>query len=231
MAGKNGKVREIWGREFTIVNNGLDEGEVFAFVGSLIDQNNEYAEKLEHLDSLIKLGESTVIEADSEAERIKLQANERVDEEVRAVLTGAEEQARAAAERITAEAEKNAFDRISASEQLAQDMLAMAAENADAEAKRIVDEVMATVQDKLSAAEKMAHDIVQGAKTEARQKVREVKDKAKSDARITRREASQLKERSKKLAQNEIREKLEMAYHELVAVWDSPGTDHIKGNI
>ena len=93
-----------------------------------IDENNEYAEKLEHLDSLIKLGESTVIEADSEAERIKLQANERVDEEVRAVLTEAEEQARAAAERIIAEADKNAFDRISASEQLAQDMLAMAAD-------------------------------------------------------------------------------------------------------
>ena len=47
--------RDLWGRKFKIVKNGLDEAEVLSFIGGLIDQNNALASKLEHLDSLTKL--------------------------------------------------------------------------------------------------------------------------------------------------------------------------------
>ena len=50
--------------------NSLD-GEVASFITSLIDQNAELANKLEHIDSLAELAEKTVIEAGKEAERIK----------------------------------------------------------------------------------------------------------------------------------------------------------------
>ncbi|MGB2884882.1 MAG: hypothetical protein WBC47_04765, partial [Dehalococcoidia bacterium] len=86
MESDNGKVTEVWGQKFQIVKNGLDEREVLSFVGSLIDQNNEYAEKLEHFDALIRLGESTVIEADKEAGRIKTEAKEEADENTRVIL-------------------------------------------------------------------------------------------------------------------------------------------------
>jgi hypothetical protein len=43
MGTQSDKVKELWGRNFKIVKNGLDEAEVFSFVGNLIDQNNEYA--------------------------------------------------------------------------------------------------------------------------------------------------------------------------------------------
>ena len=91
----NGKTREIWGREFQLVKQGLDEREVFSFVGGLIDRNNEYSEKLEHLDSLVKLGENTIIEADQEAERIRQQACDNANKEAEAILAQAEEEARA----------------------------------------------------------------------------------------------------------------------------------------
>ena len=45
--------KELWGRKFRIVNKGLDEAEVSAFVSSLTGQDNGLAEKLEHFDSLV----------------------------------------------------------------------------------------------------------------------------------------------------------------------------------
>ena len=138
MQTKNGKVRELWGRKFRIIKNGLDEREVFSFISSLIDQNNEYARKQEHLDSLIRLAENTVIEADKQAESIKIEAEEEASEKAKEIINQAEEQAKAEAEGIIAEAEKSSLDRIAASEHLAQDMIKAAEEKARAQAEKIV---------------------------------------------------------------------------------------------
>ena len=45
--------KELWGRKFRIVNSGLDEAEVSAFVNSLAEQDNGLVEKLKHIDSLV----------------------------------------------------------------------------------------------------------------------------------------------------------------------------------
>jgi vacuolar-type H+-ATPase subunit H len=217
MTGKNGKVREIWGRQFTIVKNGLDEGEVFSFVGSLIEQNNDYAEKLEHLDALTRLGESTVVEAEREAERIRLQAHEIASEETRAVVAELEEKAKVEAQRIIAE-----------SEQLAQEMLKSAEETARAQAERIIAEAEANIQSRLSAVEQLAQDIIRGVETDAKRKAKAVKAKANKEAQVSKRAAQQLVDRSKKLAQSEIRDKFEGVYQELLSVLDTEGIDKLN---
>jgi vacuolar-type H+-ATPase subunit H len=45
--------KELWGRRFKIVKNGLDETEVYSFVDSLTNQYSNLAKQLEHLDSLV----------------------------------------------------------------------------------------------------------------------------------------------------------------------------------
>jgi len=45
--------KELWGRKFKIVDNGLDETEVYSFVDSLTNQYGNFARRLEHLDTLV----------------------------------------------------------------------------------------------------------------------------------------------------------------------------------
>jgi len=49
----NAMEKELWGRKFRIVDSGLDEAEVSAFVSSLAEQDNGLADKLKHIDSLV----------------------------------------------------------------------------------------------------------------------------------------------------------------------------------
>ena len=199
------------------LTNGLDEAEVFSFVGGLIEQNNDYAEKLEHLDALTRLGESTVVEAEREAERIRLQAHEIASEEARSVVAEVEEKAKLEAERIIAE-----------SEQLAQEMLKSAEETARAQADKIIADAEANIQARLAVVEQLAQDIIQGVETEAKRKAKEVKAKARKEAQVSKRAAQQLLDRSKKLAQNDIREKFEGVYQELISVLDTEGADKLN---
>jgi hypothetical protein len=58
---KNCQQKELFGRTFKIVRNGLDENEVVSFLGGLIQENADLVAKLENLDSLKKLAENAVI--------------------------------------------------------------------------------------------------------------------------------------------------------------------------
>ncbi len=190
MLRRDGKVREIWGRKFKIVRDGLDETEVFAFVGRLIEQNSELSSRLEHLDSLKRLAENAVIEANKQAESIKIETSEEANQKAKGIIIQAEEQTKAEAERIIAEAEQSSLDRIAASEQLAQDMLeaaeeearaqperiyaeadqqakAQAEEQTNAEAERIIAEAEQNSLDRISAAEQLAQDMLEAAEEKA----------------------------------------------------------------
>lgn len=65
-------------------------------------------EKTKHLDSLAKLAESTIIEADKQAESIKVEAEERAGAEEERLIAEAEERARAEEEKIVIEARDKA---------------------------------------------------------------------------------------------------------------------------
>jgi len=190
------KIREIWGRKFKIVKHGLDEVEVFSFIGGLIDQNNALASKLEHLDSLTKLAERTVIEANKQSQSIKKEAEEKANARAASIIAEADEKARKEVDRITSEGERKARqsvqEKIAAAEQQAQSMLTAAEENAesiktnaDDEANRTIAEAkqnaIATeqqAQEILKAAEEKAESIKTAADNEANRSITEAKQNA-----------------------------------------------------
>ena len=190
------KIRQIWGRKFKIVKNGLDEAEVFSFIGGLIDQNNALASKLEHLDSLTKLAERTVIEANKQAQSIKKEGEEKANASAASIIAEAEEKARKEIDRITSEGERkarqSAQEKIAAAEQQAQSMLTAAEEkaasikaNADDEANMITAEAkqnaIATeqqAQEILKTTEEKAESIKTNADNEAHSIITEAKQNA-----------------------------------------------------
>lgn len=91
MREKTGK--RLFGQDFDIVKEGLDEAQVEAFITKLTNERDRLAENQGHMLSLTKLAERTVVEADKLAEQIKVEADE---------------EARAKATKILAKAEQNA---------------------------------------------------------------------------------------------------------------------------
>jgi vacuolar-type H+-ATPase subunit H len=108
MSEMDGKVTEIAGRQFRIVKKGLDEAEVSAFISGLINRNDELANKLSHLNSLTKLAEKVVVNAEDQARIIIIETEKKADAEATTIIARAEEEARAKAEEIAAEAEEEA---------------------------------------------------------------------------------------------------------------------------
>lgn len=200
------KAKEIWGRKFKIVKNGLDEAEVFAFIGGLIDQNNALTGKLEHLDSLTKLAERTVIEANKQAQIIKKEVEEKANASAASIIAGAEEKARKEVDRIISETEqkakRTAEEKITVAEKQAQSILTASQEkaesiksNADGEAKRMIAEAkqsaVATEQQAqgiLKAAEHKAESIKFNADDEAKR----INDEAKQNAMAIEQKAQEI---------------------------------------
>ena len=100
---KNGTV-EIWGREFKKVEEGLDKAEVVSFVNELTKKHEALLKRAEHLSSLTKLAEKTIVEADNVAKQVQEEAEERAKAEANAILSKAEEQAQKLIEEKRAEA-------------------------------------------------------------------------------------------------------------------------------
>jgi len=85
---------ELWGREFKKVEEGLDRSEVASFIEELMEKHEALLKRTEHLSSLTKLAEKTIVDADSVAEQVKKEAEEQARTEARTIITNAEEQAR-----------------------------------------------------------------------------------------------------------------------------------------
>lgn len=93
---KNGgrdNVVELWGHEFSLAKNGLDEAQVVSFVNELISERDLLLQRAEHLSTLTKLAEKTIVEADKLAEDIKKEARDEAEAEAKAILAKADEQA------------------------------------------------------------------------------------------------------------------------------------------
>ena len=104
---KNGQQKELFGRTFKIVKNGLDEDEIVGFLSGLIEQNTDLVAKLEQLDSLKKLAENTVIEAQNEAERIRSEIEQNAKDTASAIIAEAKEAAEKIARERTEETERS----------------------------------------------------------------------------------------------------------------------------
>ena len=100
---KNGVV-ELWGHEFKKAAEGLDRAEVVSFVTELIKKNETLLKRAEHLASLTKLAEKTIIDADHVAKQVQDEAEEQAKAKAKKILSGAEEQAQNIIEEKRAEA-------------------------------------------------------------------------------------------------------------------------------
>jgi vacuolar-type H+-ATPase subunit E/Vma4 len=101
---KRNGVIELWGHEFKKAAEGLDRAEVVSFVTELIKKNETLLKRAEHLASLTKLAEKTIIDADNVAKQVQDEAEEQAKAEAKKILSGAEEQAQKIIEEKRAEA-------------------------------------------------------------------------------------------------------------------------------
>ncbi len=147
-------IRQLWGREFEVVKEGLDESQVEGFVAELVGERDMLVERQEHLLSLTKLAEKTVAEADRLAEDIKREA---------------EKEGRTKADKILAKAEQEAQETM---EQKRQEILAATDSeaatiiaNAQKEVERLVKQHKQRVQEEIKeAAQKLHNQLVSGLK-------------------------------------------------------------------
>jgi len=119
----------LGGHEFKRVKNGLDESQVSSFVNELIDERDKLAQSQDHVASLNRLAERTIVEADKLAMQIKTEAAEQAKAESAAIVDKAKEQARQMVEKKTAEATKLANEEANAIKAKAEKEAALLVEN------------------------------------------------------------------------------------------------------
>ncbi len=96
-------VRELWGRDFEVVKEGLDESQVETFVAEVVSERDTLLQRQEHLLSLTRLAERTVAEADKLAEEIRREAEEEARAKASTLLAKAEQEAQEIGEQKRAE--------------------------------------------------------------------------------------------------------------------------------
>jgi hypothetical protein len=126
---KKDDVIVLGGRDFNRVKNGLDEAPVASFIDELIEERDKLAQSQEHIASLTRLAEMTVVEADRLATQVKTEAAEQAKAENAAIIDRAKEQARQMVERKLAEAEEIANERANAIKTKAEQEAALLLEN------------------------------------------------------------------------------------------------------
>jgi hypothetical protein len=116
-------------REFKRVKNGLDEAQVASFIDELIKERDNLAQSQEHIASLNRLAETTVVEADKLAAQIKIESTEQAKAESTSIIDKAREQARQMMEKKIAEAEAISNEKANAIKAKAEEEAVLLLEN------------------------------------------------------------------------------------------------------
>jgi len=122
---KKDDVVVLGGCEFTRVKNGLDEAQVAPFIDELTRERDKLAQSQDHIASLNRLAEMTVVEADKLATQIKTETEEQAKAEGTAIIDKAKEQARQMAEQKIAEAVEIANEKAKAIQARAEEEAAL----------------------------------------------------------------------------------------------------------
>jgi len=116
-------------REFKRVKNGLDEAQVASFIDELIKERDKLAKSQDHIESLNRLAERNIVEADKLAAQIKTEAAEQAKAESAAIIDKAKEQARQMSEKKIAEAVEIANEKANAIKAKAEEEATLLLEN------------------------------------------------------------------------------------------------------
>jgi hypothetical protein len=119
----------LGGREFKRIKNGLDEAQVAPFIDELTKERDKLAQSQDHIASLNRLAEMTVVEADKLAAQIKTEAEEQAKAEGTAIIDKAKEQARQMAEQKITEAVEIANEKANAIQAKAEEEAALMLEH------------------------------------------------------------------------------------------------------
>jgi len=112
------KTRQLWEREFDIVNKGLDEKQVIAFVDNLIVQHKASQQaSAASLNSLIK---KAVTDAEQIAASIKMKAQTEAEDEAATIISQAKQEAEEIKRRAEIATQKEAEEILSASDRKAE---------------------------------------------------------------------------------------------------------------
>ncbi len=112
------KARQLWEREFDIVNEGLDEKQVIAFVDNLIVQHK--ASQQASAASLSSLIRKAVTDAEQIAASIKMRAQIEAEDEAATIISRAKQEADEIKRRAEIETQKEAEEILSASNRKAE---------------------------------------------------------------------------------------------------------------
>ena len=87
------KVKNLWGKDFRVVAQGLAETDVVIFVEKLMRSHRERVKQLDHIDSLHQLATKTVEDAERMSETIMRDAGKASEAESSRLTTEAQSQA------------------------------------------------------------------------------------------------------------------------------------------
>ena len=136
-------VKQLYGRDIEIVREGLDEVQVAEFVSELVSERDMLLRRQEHLASLMMLAERTIAEADSLAESIRKKAEEEGRAKASSILAQAEKEAQQLVEQKRAEI----LDEASKEAEVIKDLAQQEAERLlSQQQQRIQDEIKVMVQ-------------------------------------------------------------------------------------
>ena len=116
--------KRLYDQEFNIVEEGLDEGQVAGFIAKLMQEHKELVQQFQSIESLGRLAQATVVEAEKLAMTIKEEAKRQAETETARIIRESEEKARS----IVADAAR--MERLAAEEAAA--ILRRAKEEAEA---------------------------------------------------------------------------------------------------
>ena len=80
------RTKSLWGQDFRVVNDGLEESDVATFVDRLMSQHLETREQLDHLDALRDLAKKSVEEAEHLASSMREEAKRESEARAREIL-------------------------------------------------------------------------------------------------------------------------------------------------
>jgi vacuolar-type H+-ATPase subunit H len=190
-----GNIRHASGPFLWTAENGMDPDEVYSFIAELINQNAELSEKLEYLNSQIKLSEENQIKARSQAESVVSEIEREAKNRVSAIISEAENRAKLEADRIKAEAEQKIEDarqeRINAAIQEGQFITQKAIEMAEIIKARAEEEAKKIIYEAEKEAEHSQKETHRFSENETRNALREENEKAPQAALVTKEKAMQ----------------------------------------
>jgi vacuolar-type H+-ATPase subunit H len=197
------RAKEIWGKKFKIVKNGLDEAEVSSFVTSLIEQNKDLTIKLEHIDTLKKLAEKTVIEAERQAKEIRAEIEEKANANAAAIVAEAEEKAKNEVSKIISEAdekaEKSAQEKLNLAIKQGEEILNAAEERAEkitSDSNKEADNIIAKAKQEAEETEQQAQKVTKSAEEEAQVIIANANEEANQIIAKAKQEAAGVEEKA-----------------------------------